>query len=153
MEVTKEVLKEKFKYFNEKYFENEICNCNFRVEKDNINLASFIEKNVSKPIISVSKDDFLNDEIGWTEDRLDNVLLHEMIHALIHTRHGITPVIGCHGLRFRIISTKIFLKYGVWIGIGGVFKVIEKKWSKLTPIEKVKRVLLTPINWLIMFII
>jgi hypothetical protein len=45
MEVTKKILKEKFQYFNEKYFENKICNCNFRVEKDNLNLGSFIERN------------------------------------------------------------------------------------------------------------
>ena len=153
MEVTRKLLKEKFNLFNEKYFENKICNCNFRVEKDNLSLGSFIEKNVSKPIICVSKDDFVNDEIGWSEDRLDNTILHEMIHALIYTRHGITPTIGCHGIEFRLISTKIFLKYGVWIGIGGVFYVIERKWSKLTPTEKVKRILLTPINWLIMFIL
>ena len=153
MEVTRKLLKEKFNLFNEKYFENKICNCNFRVEKDNLSLGSFIEKNVSKPIICVSKDDFVNDEIGWSEDRLDNTILHEMIHALIYTRHGITPTIGCHGIEFRLISTKIFLKHGVWIGIGGVFNVIERKWSKLTPTEKVKRILLTPINWLIMFIL
>lgn len=153
MEVTRKLLKEKFNLFNEKYFENKICNCNFRVEKDNLSLGSFIEKNVSKPIICVSKDDFVNDEIGWSEDRLDNTILHEMIHALIYTRHGITPTIGCHGIKFRLISTKIFLKHGVWIGIGGVFNVIERKWSKLTPTEKVKRILLTPINWLIMFIL
>lgn len=152
MEVTKKLLKEKFQYFNEKYFENKICNCNFRVEKDNLNLGSFIEKNVSKPIICVSKDDFLNNEIGWSEDRLDNTLLHEMIHALIYTRHGITPTIGCHGIEFRTISFTIYLKYGVWIGIGGFFNVIEKRWSKLTVIEKIKRVILSPINWLIMFI-
>lgn len=153
MEVTRKLLKEKFNLFNEKYFENKICNCNFRVEKDNLSLGSFIENNVSKPIICVSKDDFVNDEIGWSEDRLDNTILHEMIHALIYTRHGITPTIGCHGIEFRLISTKIFLTHGVWIGIGGVFNVIERKWSKLTPTEKVKRILLTPINWLIMFIL
>ena len=152
MEITKNLLKEKFNQFNEKYFENKICDCNFRVEKDNLNLGSFIEKNVSKPIICVSKDDFVNNEIGWTEDRLDNTILHEMIHALIYTRHGITPVIGCHGLKFRLISTKIFLKHGVWIGIGGIFNVIERKWSKLTPMEKAKRILLTPVNWLLMFV-
>lgn len=153
MEVTRKLLKEKFNLFNEKYFENKICNCNFRVEKNNLSLGSFIENNVSKPIICVSKDDFVNDEIGWSVDRLDNTILHEMIHALIYTRHGITPVIGCHGLAFRLISTKIYLKHGVWIGIGGVYNVIERKWSKLTPTEKVKRILLTPINWLIMFIL
>ena len=153
MEITKEILKEKFKYFNEKYFENKICKCNFRIEKDNLKLGSFIERNVSKPIICVAKDDFVNNETGWTEDRLDNTLLHEMIHALIYTRHGITPSIGCHGFEFRLISDKIFLKHGVWIGTGGVFNVIERKWSKLTTMGKVERILLTPVNWLIMFIL
>jgi hypothetical protein len=76
-----------------------------------------------------------------------------MIHALIYTRHGITPSIGCHGIEFRAISFMIYVKHGVWIGIGGIFNVIEKRWSKLTVIEKIKRVILLPINWLLMFIL
>lgn len=151
MEITKKILKEKFHYFNEKYFDNKIRDCNFRIENTKDRLGQFIDQNVITPILCISKTDFYNNEVGWDEDRLDVVILHEMIHALIYSRHGETPSMGCHGIEFRLINTKIFLKHGIWIGIGGVFPVIEKRWSKLTPWEKVERVLLSPINWLLMF--
>ena len=153
MQVTKKLLKEKFCCFNERYFENKVCDCDFRVENSNDRLGRFVDKDVVKPILCVSKTDFYNNEVGWDEDRLDNTILHEMIHALIYTRHGVKSSIGCHSIEFRLISTRIFLKYGVWIGIGGVFSVIEKKWPKLTLWEKVEKVLLTPINWLLMFVL
>jgi len=152
MQVTKQLLKDKFYCFNEKYFDKKVCDCDFRVENSNTRLGRFVDKDVIKPILCISKTDFYNNEVGWDEDRLDNTIMHEMIHALIYTRHGVKPVIGCHGIEFRLISTRIFLKYGVWIGIGGIFSVIEKKWSKLTPWEKTERVLLMPINWLLMFV-
>ena len=112
-----------------------------------------MDKEVIKPILCVAKTDFYNNESGWDEDKLDNTILHEMIHALIYTRHGVKPVIGCHGIGFRAISWGVFLKHGVWIGTGGVFGLIERKWSSLNRLEKIERVLLTPINWLLMFVL
>lgn len=153
MDISRKILKEKFNKFNAAYFNNEICECNFSIKDTNDYVGRFIDENVVTPIICIAKTDFLNNESGWDEDRLDNALLHEMIHALIYTRHGYKSSIGCHGIEFRAISTKIYFKYGVWIGIGGVFNIIERKWSSLTTMEKVGRILLTPINSLLMFIL
>ena len=153
MEVTKALLKEKFTVFNEKYFNNEVCDCNFRVIKTDGYLGRLIDEDVIRPVLCVAKTDFYNNECGWDEDRLDNTIMHEMIHALIYTRHGVRSSIGCHGIRFRTISWHVFLKHGVWIGTGGVFSLIERKWSSLNRLEKIERVLLTPINGLLMFVL
>ena len=153
MEITKTLLKEKFLTFNETYFNNEVCDCDFRVVNTDDYLGRLMDKDVIKPVLCVAKTDFYNNENGWDEDRLDNTILHEMIHALIYTRYGFKPVIGCHGIRFRAISWRVFLKHGVWIGTGGIFRLIERKWSKLNRLEKIERVLLTPINWLLMFVL
>ena len=153
MEITKTLLKKKFADFNLKYFDNEVCDCDFRVINTDTYLGRLIDKDVIKPVLCVAKTDFYNNENGWDEDRLDNTILHEMIHALIYTRHGARPVIGCHGIRFRVISWRVFLKHGVWIGTGGIFRLIERKWSKLNRLEKTERILLTPINWLLMFVL
>lgn len=153
MEVTKKTLKEKFDKFNHQYFKSEICDCDFKVIKTDAYVGRFVDKNVVKPVICVSKDDFINNDKGWSEKRLDNTLLHEMIHALIYTRHGYVPTIGCHGLRFRAISTMLFIKYGIWVGIGGIFNIIERNWNSLTLGEKIERIALTPINSLLMFVL
>ena len=153
MEVTKALIKEKFIAFNEKYFDNEVCDCNFRITNTDAYLGRLIDEDVIRPILCVAKTDFYNNQIGWDEDRLDNTILHEMIHALIYTRHGVRPAVGCHGIRFRAISWRVFLKHGVWIGTGGVFGLIERKWSSLNRLEKIERVLLTPINGLLMFVL
>ena len=153
MEITKTLLKEKFIVFNEKYFNNEVCECDFRVINTDAYLGRLVDKDVIKPVLCVAKTDFYNNEIGWDEDRLDNTILHEMIHALIYTRHGVRPNVGCHGIEFKAISWGVFLKHGVWIGTGGVFDLIERKWSSLNRLEKIERVLLTPINWLLMFVL
>ena len=153
MHISKKIIKEKFELFNEKYFKGEVCNCNFRVVDTNNYVGRFVDKDVITPTICISKNDFPNNTEGWEEDRLDNTILHEMIHALVYTRHGFIPTIGCHGLRFRSISLKLYLKYGIWVGIGGIFEVIEKKWSSLTLKEKIERILLTPINSILMLIL
>jgi hypothetical protein len=153
MDISKKILKEKFNNFNQKYFNGEVCECDFKILSTDAYVGRFIDKNVIKPIICISKNDFINNEIGWDEKRLDNTLLHEMIHALIYTKHGYVPTIGCHGIRFRAISTKLYLKYGIWVGIGGIFNVIERKWNTLNTCEKIERIALTPINSLLMFIL
>lgn len=153
MEITKKILKEKFHLFNKKYFNDEICDCDFKIISTDAYVGRFIDKNVIKPIICISKNDFINNEIGWGEERLNNTILHEMIHAYIYTKHGYVPTIGCHGLRFRVVSTKLYLKYGIWVGIGGIFNIIEKKWDNLSFAEKIERIFLTPINSLLMFIL
>ena len=153
MEISKKILKEKFNYFNKKYFDNEICDCDFKIIKTDAYVGRLIDRNVIKPIICISKNDFINNETGWDEKRLDNTILHEMIHALIYTRHGFVPTIGCHGLRFRIISTELYLKHGIWVGIGGIFNIIERNWNTLTLAEKIERIALTPINSLLMIIL
>ena len=153
MNVSRKILKEKFESFNEKYFDGEVCDCDFKIINTDAYVGRFIDKNVIKPIICVSKTDFINYETGWDEDRLDNTILHEMIHALIYTRHGIVPTIGCHGFRFRAISIKLLLKHHIWVGIGGIFNVIEKKWDSLNPIQKLERIALTPINSFLMLLL
>ena len=153
MEITKTLLKKKFEDFNLEYFDNEVCNCDFRVINTDSYLGRLIDEDVIRPVLCVAKTDFYNNEIGWEEGRLDNTILHEMIHALIYTRHGVTPNIGCHGIRFRALSWRVFLTHGVWIGTGGVFGLIERKWSSLNRLEKTERVLLTPINGLLMFVL
>ena len=153
MEITKTLLKKKFADFNEEYFDNEVCDCDFRVSNTDAYLGRLIDEDVIRPVLCVAKTDFYNNDSGWDEDRLDNTILHEMIHALIYTRHGVRPAIGCHGIGFRTLSWRVFLKHGVWIGTGGVFDLIERKWSSLNRLEKIERVLLTPINWLLMFVL
>ena len=153
MEITRTLVRDKFNAFNEKYFGNKICDCVFRVANTHDYLGRFIDHNVIKPILCVAKTDFYNNENGWEEDRLDNTIIHEMIHALIYTRHGERPSIGCHGIEFRMISLGLFVKHGIWIGTGGVFDLIERKWSSLNMLEKIERILLTPINWLLMFVL
>ena len=88
MEITKTLLKKKFEDFNLKYFDNEVCDCDFRVINTDAYLGRLIDKDVIKPVLCVAK-----------------------------------------------------------IGL------IERKWSSLNRLEKAERILLTPINWLLMFVL
>ena len=100
MTITKTEIREKFVYFNEKFFENKlavptIC---FKNNKDGV---------VGK--FRCWKDEcriYINRCIEWTEKDLDDVIVHEMIHYYISKILNKNPLFS-HGFLFRKIRRDI----------------------------------------------
>ena len=82
MEITKELLKEKFEEYNKLYFDNklEMCTFNysyFRMFGRYTQVTTAKGKVVGKIWVSKSVD--------WNEDMLKQIMVHEMIHHYVHT--------------------------------------------------------------------
>lgn len=59
---------------------------------------------------------------GWTEDFLNDVLIHEMIHQYVYERlYGSRYSLIQHGLQFHYVRWRLRRKYGLNISGGTVF--------------------------------
>ena len=111
MKITKELIKKKFKEYNDKYFNSILPKCEFSACK----LHCFGQYTCAKSKSSKRNRIWITTDVDWTEETLKDVLIHEMIH------HYVTTVDGCelfdgfswyglfgHGKHFRKqVATKI----------------------------------------------
>ena len=129
MIITKELLKEKFKEYNELYFDNKLGKCNF----------SFFNKNLSYLGWYQSKEDkrerpndkiWIGTSIIWTMDLLKSVLIHEMVHMYVYRIEGHkTDGIFGHGKHFRKHAKRLKKHFNIEIIKIKNVNYINKKFS------------------------
>lgn len=102
MRITKNMIEEKFKKFNELYFDGKLETPEFRLlwNKDGL-FGKF--KVYKRPIICV------NASADWSERDFDDIVVHEMIHYYIYSVLKRDPFFS-HGLLFRKVRRDIAKK-------------------------------------------
>lgn len=113
MVVTKELLKRLYKEYNEKYFYNKLGKCDFSFfPKNSCNLGWYCAKEDNK---GCPKDKiWIGTSVIWTEEHLQRILIHKMIHMYINRveGHKYDGLLG-HGWRFRRQCRRIRKNYGI----------------------------------------
>ena len=113
MIVTKDLLKRLYKEYNEKYFYGKLGKCDFSFFPKNLSiLGKYNSKNDKN---GVSKDKiWIGTSVIWTEEHLQRILIHEMIHMYVHRveGHKYDGLLG-HGWRFRRQCRRIRKNYGI----------------------------------------
>lgn len=108
MELTKDLLKERFKEYNAAYFNNELKMCKFSLYHTSYELGQYTlgsiwiakrPKNAGKQV--------------WDEEMFKETFVHEMVHHYVCTVKGKKSFLFPHGLRFRRKSWEIKRKYGL----------------------------------------
>ena len=116
MEITVEILEEKFEEYNELYFGGRLWwPDEFRLHKS-FKCFGWFKCNRHSPgsrlrnvIISISM------YYDWTEEHLRNVLVHEMLHYKLE--RGKNPPKKIHGPRFLKAAAELNEKYGLNIDV------------------------------------
>ena len=116
MEITKELLKQKFEEYNKLYFNNELPMCRFTYTymRDVFGryMTSTTPKGKKIGHIWISK------SIDLDEEMLRELLVHEMIHHYVRTIDGVFfDGFFCHGRHFVRQVKRIKKQYGldIWI--------------------------------------
>jgi hypothetical protein len=116
MEITKELLKQKFEEYNKLYFNNELPMCRFTYTymRDVFGryMTSITPKGKKMGHIWISK------SIDLDEEMLRELLVHEMIHHYVRTIDGVFfDGFFCHGRHFVRQVKRIKKQYGLDICI------------------------------------
>ena len=116
MEITKELLKQKFEEYNKLYFNNELPMCTFSYNymKDAFGRYATHTKSNGRKVgnIRISK------SMDLDEEMLRQLLVHEMIHHYVHTIDGVSfDGFFCHGWHFVRQIKRIEKEYGLEIKV------------------------------------
>ena len=112
--VTSSYLQKKFGDFNEKYFNRVLPPCDMRAVNDCFRLGLYLGgKKIKHPIIYIVKRPVLAKKTFWTEEDLDNIIIHEMIHLyvdkIMHRQTGLFQ----HGYFYRKVCKRLKKEYGL----------------------------------------
>ena len=151
MEVTKQMIKERFDEYNKLYFGGKLGKCKFYLLPRNTKgCGRFVSRKDSK------SNEFgciwIANSVDWKEEELREVIVHEMIHMYIIMVQKIPwPFNGVfgHGLFFRLQCFRMYIKYGIKVTRFPYYKYRKKK---LEP-SKMYRVLMNILDWRYIFLI
>ena len=113
MQITKELIKERFDEYNQKYFSGVLGKCIFYLlPKSQSRLGKYNgqENKNGKPIDRIG----IGTSVIWYEDLFKRVLIHEMVH-MYNTRIDncrLDGVLG-HGRRFRRQARRLKRDFGI----------------------------------------
>ena len=112
MEITKELLKQKFVEYNKLYFNNELSMCRFTYTYMRDTFGRYMTHTTPKGEkighIWISK------SIDLDEEMFKELLVHEMIHHYVHTIDGVSfDGFFCHGRHFVRQVKRIKKQYGL----------------------------------------
>ena len=136
MKVTKWLLRKKFIEYNKLYFDDKLDCCQFSfLNKSNSAYGKYVRKKTAcgkeESLISIGQC------IIWDEERLREILIHEMIHMYVETveiKHH-DGLFG-HGWRFRRQCRRIKHRHSVKVRVHPNYKRIDKSlepkwWEKV----------------------
>ena len=122
MEITKELLKQKFVEYNKLYFNNELKMCRFTY--------TYMREKMGHIWISKS--------IDLDEEMLKQLLVHEMIHHYVRTIDGVFfDGFFCHGRHFVRQVKRIKKQYGLDICICSPYWFFRNEKRNVTFSRKV----------------
>ena len=132
MKLTKGMLLDRFIEYNNQYFDGKLGRCEFSFlrKKDSAYGTYLRRKTSSGNEISVIR---MGRCITWNEERLREILVHEMIHMYVETieKKHFDGLFG-HGWRFRRQCRRIRRNHGLRVRVHPHYKRIDKspgpKW-------------------------
>ncbi|MBR5639989.1 MAG: SprT-like domain-containing protein [Muribaculaceae bacterium] len=127
MQLTKWILHQKFDEYNKLYFDVKLGSCQFSfLNKSNSAYGRYDRRNTTdgKEISRIC----LGRCITWNEERLREILLHEMIHMYVETveKKHFDGLFG-HGWRFRRQCRRLKRDYGLRVRVHPHYERINKK--------------------------
>lgn len=113
MKITKELIKERFEEYNQKYFNKQLGRCKFYLlPKNNSILGKYNcqEDNNGNLIDRIG----IGTGVVWTEETFKHVLIHEMVHMYNRRVDNCVwdGVLG-HGRRFRRQCRRLKREFGI----------------------------------------
>jgi hypothetical protein len=137
MKITKELIKERFDEYNQKYFSGVLGKCRFYLlPKSQSTLGKYNgqEDKNGKPIDRIG----IGTSVIWNEELFKRVLIHEMVH-MYNTRIDkcrLDGVLG-HGRRFRREARRLKKEFGIDIDTRNMKvefinpKLYPKRWETI----------------------
>lgn len=136
MQLTKWILHEKYDEYNKLYFDGKLGSCQFSfLNKSNSAYGRYDRRKTpdGKEISRI----WMGRCITWTEERMREILLHEMIHMYIETveKKHYDGLFG-HGWRFRRQCRRLKRDYGLRVRVHFHYERINKNlepqwWDKV----------------------
>lgn len=102
MQLTKELLKEKYKEYNATYFNNELKMCKFSLYATSTELGLY-----TRGRIWMAKRPKNVEKLEWDEQLFKETFVHEMVHHYVCTVKGKRTFLCPHGLKFRCKCSEI----------------------------------------------
>ena len=115
MEITRELLKEKFKEYNRLYFGGKLRAPGFSVIRYQLIAGRFSYRRNQKGEIR-DRQISISSEFMWDEDTFRDVMVHEMIHYDLFLQ-GYRNIWFPHGRAFRKMMRRLNREYGLHIRI------------------------------------
>ncbi|MCF0213829.1 MAG: SprT-like domain-containing protein [Muribaculaceae bacterium] len=139
MRITKEDIKARYDVYNDKYFGGVLQPCKYHVAKEKssaLGLYNPVCKN-GKIIGHI----WIAYHVDWSEEDLQEVIIHEMIHHYVQTVEGHKGGLLGHNWRFRRQCRRLKKDYGLIIHIYSfnVCRIGQKKPTNL--FQKIRRFL------------
>ncbi|MBQ0016250.1 MAG: SprT-like domain-containing protein [Bacteroidales bacterium] len=149
MEVTKQMIKERFNLYNKLYFGGKLGKCKFYLLPKNTTLCGrFVSGKDSKG--NEFGRIWIGNNVDWKEEELRETIVHEMIHMYNEMVQRIPwPLTGLfrHGLFFFLQCLRIYRKYDIKVT---KFAYNELRNKKLEP-SKTIRVIKNILDWRYLF--
>lgn len=153
MILTMEYLKEKFKEYNQLYFEGELRMCNFSIYKTSFEMGRFTYGH-NKSRIWIAKEPLNIGLKEWTEEELKQTLVHEMIHYYVSDILKVNTIFSPHGYHFRKVCRQIWKKHHYKVNLGTcckrLFTIRQKPFPNFR--ERLELLYLYPINYILTWI-
>lgn len=111
MEVTKEIIAERFEKYNDLYFNNELPTPRFGLLNTYMTCGYFSCKKIIGKRRLKSQQLDISVYYDWEENDLKNVIMHEMIHYYLAYKHIDNDL--THGDAFKEMANDFNEKYGM----------------------------------------
>lgn len=129
IKLTKEEIKRRFDIYNQKYFEGKLTGkCKFYIFSKEVGLFGKYTHYINTDG-SVTNKIYVGTSTIWTDEKLEQVIVHEMIHMYVRTVENIKfdGLLG-HGWHFRKHMRRIRKKFGLNIEVHSSFEQLNKKY-------------------------
>ena len=113
MRITKEDIKERFKAYNQRYFDSALPACKCHIFKGNSFVGRYNYSYNSKGTIVGHI--WIAYNVDWDEESLQDIIVHEMTHHYVQAIEGHQGGLFGHNWRFRRKQKKIVKEHGIVI--------------------------------------
>ena len=150
IEITKELIKQRFEEYNKAYFNNELPKCKCSVYNTKWELGLYVRDWIR----IAKKPKNISPTAVWTEELFKGTLIHEMVHHYVVAVKGKRSIFSPHGLRFRRKCWELKRKYNIDIEIGIFIKryAVLRQQDTLTLPNRVELVYLRFFNYLLSWV-
>lgn len=112
MIIAKDEIKKRFIDYNKLYFNNSLPMCKFSVLNQNVSAFGRYTHSYDKNK-SIIGHIWISNKVNWTENALQEVIIHEMIHHYLYSiKHKCGGIFG-HNWRFRKVCRYIKRNYNL----------------------------------------